>query len=215
MPLFAVGASTIIVDAPIVSDAVPTIIRESHVTANTADWCISIYSLVPASLLITLGHTGDVRGRRRLFLTGTLVFVAAGLVAATAPNGSVLTLGRLLQGIGGAIILPATLSIVNAMFEGKDRTTAFALWCAPGAAPPSGCCTPTPAGRRSYRRPRMRKAIPPTRSHSRPQRSSPSACSPTWPYRPRPPRAPRSRTGSSRPGRRMRSSLRAGTNGTP
>jgi MFS family permease len=57
-----------------------------------------------------------------------LVFVAASYVAATAPNGSVLILGRFLQGIGGAIILASTLSTVNAMFEGKDRATAFAIW---------------------------------------------------------------------------------------
>jgi EmrB/QacA subfamily drug resistance transporter len=128
MPFVALGVSMIIVDATIVNVAVPTIIRELHVSANTAEWFNSIYSLVFASLLITLGHTGDVWGRRRLFATGVTVFVAASLVAATAPTGGILILGRFLQGIGGAMILPTTLSTVNAIYQGKDRAVAFAIW---------------------------------------------------------------------------------------
>ena len=77
MPFVALGVAMIIVDATIVNVAVPTIIRELHVSANTAEWFNSIYSLVFASLLITLGHIGDVWGRRRLFGTGAVVFVAA------------------------------------------------------------------------------------------------------------------------------------------
>ena len=128
MPFVALGVSMIIVDATIVNVAVPTIIRELHVSANTAEWFNSIYSLVFAALLITLGHTGDVWGRRKLFALGVVVFVAASLVAATAPTGGVLILGRFLQGIGGAMILPATLSTVNAIYTGKDRAVAFAIW---------------------------------------------------------------------------------------
>ena len=128
MPFVALGVSMIIVDATIVNVAIPTIIRELHVSATTAEWFNSMYSLVFAALLITLGHTGDVWGRRRLFATGVVVFVGASLVAATAPSGGVLILGRFLQGIGGAMILPATLSTVNAIYEGKDRAIAFAIW---------------------------------------------------------------------------------------
>ena len=128
MPFIALGVAMIIVDATIVNVAVPTIIRELHVTAATAEWTNSIYSLVFAALLITLGRVGDIVGRRRMFLTGTIVFVAASLVAATAGSGAVLILGRFLQGIGGAMILPATLSTVNALFRGRERAIAFAVW---------------------------------------------------------------------------------------
>ena len=128
MPFVALGVAMIIVDATIVNVAVPTIIRELHVSANTSEWFNSIYSLVFASLLITLGHAGDVWGRRRLFALGTVVFVLASLVAATAPNSGMLILGRFLQGIGGAMILPTTLSTVNSIYEGKDRAVAFAIW---------------------------------------------------------------------------------------
>jgi EmrB/QacA subfamily drug resistance transporter len=128
MPFIALGVAMIIVDATIVNVAVPTIIRELHVTATTAEWTNSIYSLVFASLLITLGRAGDVFGRRRLFLAGTVVFVAASLVAATAGSGAILIFGRFLQGIGGAMILPATLSTVNSLFRGRERAIAFAIW---------------------------------------------------------------------------------------
>lgn len=128
MPFIALGVAMIIVDATIVNVAVPTIIRELHVTATTAEWTNSIYALVFASLLITLGRIGDMVGRRRLFLSGTVVFVAASLVAATASSGGILILGRFLQGIGGAMILPATLSTVNTLFRGRERAIAFAIW---------------------------------------------------------------------------------------
>ena len=128
MPFVALGVAMIIVDATIVNVAVPTIIKELHVSANTSEWFNSIYSLVFAALLITLGHAGDVWGRRKLFAVGVVVFVAASMVAATAPNGGVLIFGRFLQGIGGAMILPTTLSTVNAIYEGKDRAVAFAIW---------------------------------------------------------------------------------------
>ena len=81
-----------------------------------------------AALLITLGRVGDMFGRRRLFMTGTIWFVVASLVAATASSGGVLIFGRFLQGIGGAMILPATLSTVNSLFRGRERAIAFAIW---------------------------------------------------------------------------------------
>ena len=121
MPFIALGVAMIIVDATIVNVAIPTIIRDLHTTASSAEWWNSIYSLVFASLLITLGRVGDMVGRRRLFAIGTVWFIAASLVAATAGSASMLTFGRFLQGIGGAMILPATLSTVNASRSGARR----------------------------------------------------------------------------------------------
>lgn len=128
MPFIALGVAMIIVDATIVNVAVPTIIRELHTTAVAAEWINSIYSLVFAALLITLGRMGDMFGRRRLFRIGTVWFVLASVVAATASSSGVLIFGRFLQGIGGAMILPATLSTVNSLFRGRDRAIAFAIW---------------------------------------------------------------------------------------
>ncbi len=128
MPFIALGVAMIIVDATIVNVAVPSIIRSLHLSATSAEWLNSIYSLVFAALLISAGRAGDRWGRRRLFLLGTVVFVGASLVAALAPSGEILILGRFLQGIGGAMILPSTLSTVNALFVGRERAIAFAIW---------------------------------------------------------------------------------------
>lgn len=128
MPFIALGVAMIIVDATIVNVAIPTIIRDLNTNAVTAEWVNSAYSLVFAALLITLGRLGDMVGRRRLFLIGTVWFVLASVVAATAQSSGVLILGRLLQGVGGAMILPATLSTVNTLFRGSERAIAFAIW---------------------------------------------------------------------------------------
>ena len=131
MPFIALGVAMIIVDATIVNVAIPSIQLDIGLTIPDAEWVTSIYSLVFASLLLTTGRIGDIVGRRRLFVLGVVVFMAASLVAASShwlDSVPVLVLGRVLQGIGGAMILPASLSSVNAMFQGKDRAVAFAIW---------------------------------------------------------------------------------------
>ncbi|MGA7988916.1 MAG: MFS transporter [Candidatus Dormiibacterota bacterium] len=128
MPFIALGVAMIIVDATIVNVAIPSIIRDLRTSAPTAEWFNSIYSLVFAALLITFGRAGDLFGRRRLFMIGTTVFVIASLITATAQSGSILILGRFVQGVGGAMILPSTLSTLNALFQGRDRAIAFAIW---------------------------------------------------------------------------------------
>ena len=122
------GVAMIIVDATIVNVAIPSIIRDLGIGITQAEWANSIYSLVFAALLISVGRVGDVGGRRRVFVLGLVVFLAASLVTALAPNGAVLLAGRLLQGVGGALILPSTLSIVNATFREHERAIAFGIW---------------------------------------------------------------------------------------
>jgi EmrB/QacA subfamily drug resistance transporter len=123
-----IGVAMIIVDATIVNVAIPSIIRDLHIGITQAEWANAIYSLVFAALLISVGRLGNVGGRRRVFVAGLIVFLGASLITALAPSGTVLLLGRLLQGIGGALILPSTLSIVNATFRGRERAVAFGIW---------------------------------------------------------------------------------------
>jgi MFS family permease len=118
----------IIVDATIVNVALPSIIGEFGLDLSDAEWINSIYSLVFAALLITLGRVGDLRGRRRLFMVGLVVFVAASMLAGRAGGGGALIFARLLQGVGAAAILPSTLSTVNATFQGRERGIAFGVW---------------------------------------------------------------------------------------
>ena len=123
-----IGVAMIIVDATIVNVAIPSIIRDLHIGITQAEWANSIYSLVFAALLISVGRIGDVTGRRRVFIWGLIVFLGASLITALAPSGTVLLAGRFLQGVGGALILPSTLSIVNATFRGRERAIAFGIW---------------------------------------------------------------------------------------
>lgn len=124
----SLGVAMIIVDATIVNVAVPSIIRELKLDSTAAEWVNTIYALVFAALLITLGRIGDVWGRRRLYLAGLAVFIAASMLAGLAPNGELLITSRVIQGVGGAMILPATQSILNTNFRGRDRAIAFGIW---------------------------------------------------------------------------------------
>lgn len=128
LAVLSLGVGIIMVDATIVNVAVPSIMRDLRVTAESAEWVNSIYSMMFAALLITFGRLGDVYGRRRLFLLGATVFALASVVAAASGNGAELVAARAVQGLGGAMTLPASLSTVNATFTGRYRTIAFAVW---------------------------------------------------------------------------------------
>ena len=124
----ALGISLIIMDATVVNVALPVIIEDLHLDATQAEWMNAVYSLVFAALLLTVGRLGDIRGRRLLFLLGMVVFVLASVLAGSAGSGTALIAARVLQGVGAAMILPSTLSTVNAVFTGRERAIAFAVW---------------------------------------------------------------------------------------
>lgn len=128
--LFAIslGVAAIIVDATIVNVAVPEIIRDLDITSSDAQWVQEAYTLVFAALLLLAGRVADQAGRRRVFVTGVLVFVAASVLAALAGSGELLIGARVLQGVGGAMMLPTSLSLLNANFTGRERGIAFAVW---------------------------------------------------------------------------------------
>jgi EmrB/QacA subfamily drug resistance transporter len=128
MPIIALAVSIIIMDATVVNVVLPVLIRDISLTASDAEWVNSVYALVFAALLITVGRIGDILGRRRLLLVGIVIFGVASAFAAMSDTGAALIAARLLQGVGGAMILPATLSTVNALFTGRERGIAFAIW---------------------------------------------------------------------------------------
>lgn len=128
LAMLSVGVAMIIVDATIVNVAVPAIVKELSLDGTTAEWINTTYALVFAALLITLGRIGDVSGRRLMYLLGLAIFMGSSVLAGVAPNGELLIAARLLQGVGGAMILPATQSILNTNFQGRDRAIAFGIW---------------------------------------------------------------------------------------
>lgn len=124
----ALGVSMIIVDATIVNVSIPTIIDDLGITSSQAQWVQEAYTLVFAAFLLMFGRLADRWGRRRMFLIGVVIFVLASVLAATSQSGGALIGARLIQGLGGAMMLPTSLSLINAGFRGKDRAVAFAIW---------------------------------------------------------------------------------------
>ncbi|MGV8978162.1 MAG: MFS transporter [Cellulomonas sp.] len=128
MGTLALGVSLVIMDATIVNVALPVVIEDLGLDSSGAQWMNAIYSLVFASLMLTVGRFGDLYGRKRLFTMGLVLFMTASLFAGASVSPAMLIGSRLLQGVGAAMILPSTLSTLNAMFQGRARGIAFAIW---------------------------------------------------------------------------------------
>ena len=124
----ALGVAMIIVDSTIVNVAMPTIVTKLGITSGQAQWVQEIYTLVLASTLLVFGRLADQFGRRKVFLLGNLIFGVSSMAAALANTAGILILDRALQGIGAAMILPTSLSIINASFNSVDRRKAIAIW---------------------------------------------------------------------------------------
>lgn len=124
----SLGVAMIIMDATIMSVSVPSIVADLGISSTEIQWVQEIYTLLFAALLLTWGRIADRVGRRRIMLTGVVIFVAASVLCAVAESGGVLILGRAIQGLGGSMILPTTLALLNANFQGRERGIAFAVW---------------------------------------------------------------------------------------
>ena len=124
----ALGVAMIILDATVVNVAIPTMVKDLGLTTSDAEWVSAAYSLTFASLLILSGRVADRVGRRLLFVVGVVLFVGASVLVAISESSNALIAARALQGVGGAMILPSSLSVINAVFVGKDRAIAFAVW---------------------------------------------------------------------------------------
>jgi EmrB/QacA subfamily drug resistance transporter len=124
----ALGVSLVIMDATVVNVSLPVIIGDINLSSTQAEWINAVYSLVFASLLLVSGRASDIWGRRRFLISGVVIFMIASILAGAAGSGATLISARLLQGIGAAFLLPATLSSLNAIFVGRERAIAFAVW---------------------------------------------------------------------------------------
>src|SRR6516165_2581474 len=121
-------------DNNIVNVAIPTIQRSLHLSVSGLEWVVSSYLLTVAGLLLVGGRLADVFGRRRLFLIGMTIFTLSSLAAGLAGSGGVLIGSRAIQGIGAALLMPATLAIIMAAFTNvRERSMAIGIWAAVGA----------------------------------------------------------------------------------
>ncbi len=124
----SMAISLVIIDGTIVNTIFPEIIKELSLSSTEVQWVQESYVLVFASTLLIWGSLADRVGRRRLLVIGILIFIASSVWAGSADGASSLILARIVQGFGGAMVLPTTLSLVNATFQGRERGIAFAVW---------------------------------------------------------------------------------------
>jgi len=124
----SMAISLVIIDGTIVNTIFPEIIKDLSLTSTEVQWVQESYVLVFASTLLIWGSLADRIGRRLLLLIGIVIFVLASIWAGSADSASSMILARVVQGFGGAMVLPTTLSLVNANFHGKERGIAFAVW---------------------------------------------------------------------------------------
>jgi EmrB/QacA subfamily drug resistance transporter len=121
----------VVLDATIVNVALPSIQRGLHFSADSLQWVVNGYTLAFGGFLLLGGRASDLLGRKRLFIAGIVLFSAASLLNGLAGSAGVLVAGRALQGLGGALVSPAALSVLTTTFaEGADRTKALGVWSA-------------------------------------------------------------------------------------
>lgn len=115
-------------DNTIVNTALPSIARDLNASTSNLQWIVDSYVLMLAGLLLLGGTVADIFGRKRWFTIGILVFAAGATTAALSTNAEQLILGRAIQGVGGAFVMPTTLSIITSVFPRETRAKAIGIW---------------------------------------------------------------------------------------
>ncbi|WP_082469186.1 MFS transporter [Sciscionella sediminilitoris] len=134
LALLAFAQLIISIDYNIVFVALPEIGHGLGFTAQTQQWVVSAYAVIFGGFLLLGGRAADLLGRRRMFIAGLVLYAVASLAGGLATSSLLLVAARAVQGLGGALLFPATLSLVNTMFaEGKERNRALAVWSGSGA----------------------------------------------------------------------------------
>jgi EmrB/QacA subfamily drug resistance transporter len=124
----SVGLFMIMLDNTVVNVALPSIRNSLGLSLSELEWVVAGYALTFAAFMLTGGKLADLLGRRLIFMTGLVVFTGASLACGLAPNGGFLIGARVVQGLGGALMNPATLSIITATFPPRQRGTAIGIW---------------------------------------------------------------------------------------
>jgi EmrB/QacA subfamily drug resistance transporter len=122
------GSGMAALDATVVGIALPAIGRDFHAGVSSVQWVVDAYTLTLAGLLLLGGTLGDSYGRRRMFVIGTVWFAIASLLCGLAPDAAVLIGARALQGVGGALLTPGSLAILQASFVQDERSAAIGAW---------------------------------------------------------------------------------------
>src|SRR5712671_8187168 len=123
-----IGSSMSFIDATVVNVALPALQTNLHATITEVQWVIEAYALFLGALILVGGSMGDQLGRKRVFLAGVTFFTASSILCGFATSSRVLIIGRALQGIGAAFLVPGSLSIISATFDDAERGRAIGTW---------------------------------------------------------------------------------------
>ena len=124
----AVGLFMIMLDNTVVNVALPSIQQDLGIGISELEWVVNAYALTFGVLLLTGGKLADLLGRRAIFIAGLVVFTGASLWCGLAGGATSLIAARTVQGVGAALMNPATLSIITATFPPRQRGTAIGIW---------------------------------------------------------------------------------------
>ncbi|HJW95534.1 MAG TPA: MFS transporter [Thermoanaerobaculia bacterium] len=129
LPVLSLALAIVIIDTTLLNVSLSTLIRELHTNLQSLQWVISAYSLTLAALTVTGGRMGDLFGKRRMFRLGAILFAIGSLQASISNSVHILLIGEsLIEGIGAALMMPATASILVSRYRGHDRAVAFGIW---------------------------------------------------------------------------------------
>src|SRR4051794_4383336 len=123
-----VGGFMVLLDVSIVNVALPSIREGLQASESELQWVVSGYALTFGLLLVPAGRVGDVRGRRTMFVTALALFTLASLACGLAPSSLFLVIARLAQGLAGGLLTPQISALIQQMFRGRERGTAFGLF---------------------------------------------------------------------------------------
>jgi EmrB/QacA subfamily drug resistance transporter len=133
--VLSLALAIIIIDTTLLNVSLETLIRELHTTLQSLQWVISAYSLTLAALTVTGGRLGDLFGRKRMFRLGAVLFAVGSFIASISNSVPTLIVGEsIIEGIGAAMMMPATASLLVAKYRGHDRAIAFGIWGGVAAA---------------------------------------------------------------------------------
>jgi EmrB/QacA subfamily drug resistance transporter len=124
----ALGSGLVLLETTVVNVALPALERGLDASLAELQWTVNAFTLVLSALILLGGGLGDRFGRRRVYLVGVVWFAAASLLCGLAPSAAWLIAGRVLQGIGGALIVPGSLALIQASFHPDDRARAVGWW---------------------------------------------------------------------------------------
>src|SRR5213078_2690219 len=127
------GSSMAFIDGSVVNIALPAIHQALHADAASTRWIVNAYLLLLGALVLVGGSAADLYGRRRIFVVGIAIFTAASIACGLSPDITVLVVSRAVQGLGAALLTPASLAMLGATFDEHERSHAIGMWAGAGA----------------------------------------------------------------------------------